>query len=113
MAGQYDGEEIGVALPKLLAKLDARDARHLHVRDDDVSGGSTQVLECGLTRGNGIDIEPALAQGITQKHRGVFIVVDDQDRSVHWGLLPFCRRSKQVSRGMWNHTQGGSGSQRC
>ena len=49
-----------------------------------------------LTRSDGIDIEAPLPQGVPQQDCSVFIVVDDQDGSIHLEYLPFCRLSLQV-----------------
>ena len=81
-----------MTLAQLLAQLDAGDPCHLDVGDDDVGRGGAQVFQRCLTGRDGIDIETPLPQGVPQEDCGVFIVVDDQDGSIHLGCLPFCRR---------------------
>ena len=92
LAGEHDRQQIGMALAQLLAQLDARHAGHLDVGHDDIRRHRAQVLERRLAGGHGIDVEAALAQAVAQQHRGVVVVVDDQDGSVHVGhfsLIPF------------------------
>jgi hypothetical protein len=43
-----------------------------------------------LGRVDGIHVVAALAQAIAEQHRGVIIVIDDQDGSVHSEVIPFC-----------------------
>ena len=91
LAGQHDRQQVGIALAELLAQLDAGDPGHLDVGDDDVGGRRAQVLQRSLARGHGIDIEAALPERVPQQDSSVFIVVDDQDGSVHLEVIPFCR----------------------
>ena len=66
---------------------------HLDVGDDDVGG-----RRCAGARGTAwpevtaSTSKPRLRRLSRKQHRGVFVVVDDQDGSVHVEVLPFCRR---------------------
>ena len=91
LSGEDERQEIGIPLTELLAEVDAGHPGHLDVRHHDVSRVRAQVLEALLGRVHGIDVESALAQAVTQQHRGVVVIVDDQDGSVHCEVIPFSR----------------------
>ncbi len=94
LAGQHDGEHVGVTLLELLTQLDAGDVRHLHVGHDHVGRLGAQKIERRGRRADGLGGEPPLAQAIAQEGRSVFVIVDDEDRAVHvcgHTVLPWSR----------------------
>jgi hypothetical protein len=90
LAGEHEWEQVGVALAQLDAQVDPGHPGHLDVGDHDVCRIGSQALQTLLGRIDGIHIVAALAQAIAQQHRGVVIVIDDQDGSVHSEVIPFC-----------------------
>jgi len=45
------------------------------------------VLERGLPGHDRIDVEAALAEAIAQEYGGIFVIIDDQDGSIHSELF--------------------------
>jgi len=66
------------------------------------------VLEALLGGVDRVDIEASLAQAIAQQDGGVFIVIDNQDVSVHSEVIPFCRQVSQDSPDPSARSNGGS-----
>ena len=77
--GEHQRRDIGVAREQLLTQLDARHARHLHVRHDHVDAIPSEVLERGRSRQDCFARVAPLPQHIAEQERGVLFVVDNED----------------------------------
>ena len=79
-AGQQQRQHVRMPALDRCAQLDARQPRHLEIRDDDVDVVVAQPLETLRTRRDHVDLEAAATKALEQEHSRVLLVVDEKDR---------------------------------
>jgi len=79
-ARQHDGEQVGVAHAQLVAELDARQPRHLDVRDDDIDIVVPHPFEALGGGGDRMTRDLSARQTFAQQLTRIFIIIDEEDR---------------------------------
>ena len=84
--GHDDEGDLAVARPRLLHELDAVEARHLQVGEDDVGRELLELAERLEAVGGGLDRVALVAQELGERRTRVGLVVDDEDAAaLHFG----------------------------
>ena len=80
MPRDHDHGQGGIALPEARQDLEAVDARHLDVEDDDVRPAALHGGEAVLARGGLDELVPLVLEDHPQGGSDVRLVVDDEDQ---------------------------------